>query len=121
MITTIGVIGAGVMGAGIAAQAANAGLAVILLDIVPGAAAKAIATMGRAEPAAFMHARAARLITPGDLGADIGKLSVCDWIIEAIVERPDAKRALYAQLQAVRKPGSVVSSNTSTIPLATLT
>ncbi len=121
MISTIGVIGAGVMGAGIAAQAANAGLAVILLDIVPGAAAKAIATMGRAEPAAFMHSRAARLITPGDLGADIDKLAVCDWIIEAIVERPDAKRALYAQLQAVRKPGSVVSSNTSTIPLATLT
>jgi len=119
-IARIGVVGAGVMGAGIAAQAANSGLNVVLLDLVPGAAAKAVAMLGKAEPAAFMHSRAARLITPGDLASDLAKLSNCDWIIEAIVERPDAKRALYAQLQTVRKPGSIVSSNTSTIPLAAL-
>ena len=80
-IAQIGVVGAGVMGAGIAAQAANAGLNVVLLDLVPGAAAKAVATLGKAEPAAFMHSRAARLITPGDLASDLAKLSDCDWII----------------------------------------
>ena len=54
-IARIGVVGAGVMGAGIAAQAANAGLNVVLLDLMPGAAAKAVAMLGKAEPAAFMH------------------------------------------------------------------
>jgi 3-hydroxyacyl-CoA dehydrogenase len=119
-ISKVGVIGAGVMGAGIAAQVANAGVPVVLLDIVPGGAAKAVQAMLRAEPAPFMHQGAARLVTPGDLGSDLGLLADCDWIIEAIIEQPEAKRALYAQLGAVRKPGSVVSSNTSTIPLAVL-
>ncbi len=120
MIARVGVIGAGVMGAGIAAQVANAGVPVVLLDLVPGAAAKSVAAMLKAEPAAFMHRRNARLVEAGDLDADFGKLAECDWIIEAIVENPDAKRALYARLDPVRKPGSAVSSNTSTIPLAAL-
>ncbi len=120
-IGRVGVVGAGVMGAGIAAQVANAGVPVVLLDIVPGAAARAIAALMKAEPAAFMDKRSARLVTPGDLGPDIARLAECDWIIEAIVERPDAKRDLYARIEAVRKPGTVVSSNTSTIPLAALT
>ncbi len=119
-IGCVGVVGAGVMGAGIAAQVANAGVKVILLDLVPGAAEKAVAALLKAEPAAFMHRRNARLVQPGDLDADIGKLAACDWVIEAIVERPDAKRALYARIDAVRRPGCVVSSNTSTIPLADL-
>ena len=120
-IRRVGVIGAGVMGAGIAAHAANAGVPVVLLDIVPGAAARAVETMLKTEPAPFMHRRTARLVEPGDLDADIGKLADCDWIIEAITERPGAKRELYARLEAVRKDGSIVSSNTSTIPLAALT
>ena len=97
MIRRVGVIGAGVMGAGIAAHVANAGVPVVLLDLVPGAAARAVETMLKADPAPFMHRRNARLVEPGDLAADIGKLADCDWIIEAIIERPDAKRALYAQ------------------------
>ncbi len=120
-ISKIGVVGAGVMGAGIAAHVANAGLPVVLLDLVPGAAARAVERMKRADPAPFMSRAAPRLVQTGDLEADIGMLSDCDWIIEAIVEKPDAKRALYAQLQGLRKPGSIVSSNTSTIPLAALT
>jgi 3-hydroxyacyl-CoA dehydrogenase len=60
-------------------------------------------------------------VESGDLDDGIGKLADCDWIVEAIVERPEAKRALYAKLEAVRKDGSIVSSNTSTIPLAALT
>jgi 3-hydroxyacyl-CoA dehydrogenase len=119
-IAKVGVIGAGVMGAGIAAHCANAGVEVVLLDLVAGAAARAVQTMGRADPAPFMHKGAARLITAGDLADGLPLLADCDWIVEAIIERPDSKRALYAQLDAVRRPGSVVSSNTSTIPLAAL-
>ncbi len=121
MIRKVGVIGAGVMGAGIAAQVANAGVPVVLLDIIPGGAAKAVERMLRADPAPFMGRAPARLVTTGDIGTDLALLADCDWICEAIIERPDAKRALYAKLEAVRKPGSVVSSNTSTIPLAALT
>ncbi|WP_431272715.1 3-hydroxyacyl-CoA dehydrogenase family protein [Dankookia sp. P2] len=61
------------------------------------------------------------LVTPGDIEGGLPLLAECDWIVEAIVERPEAKRALYTKLEAVRKPGSIVSSNTSTIPLAALT
>lgn len=119
-ISKVAVIGAGTMGAGIAAQIANAGTKVVLLDLVPGAAAAAVARLLKTEPAAFMQPRNAEHITAGDLGTDLKLVAECDWIVEAIIERPDAKRALYAQLDALRKPGSVVSSNTSTIPLADL-
>ncbi|WP_376100283.1 3-hydroxyacyl-CoA dehydrogenase NAD-binding domain-containing protein [Roseomonas sp. CCTCC AB2023176] len=119
-IAKVGVIGAGVMGAGIAAHCANAGVQVVLLDIVPGGAAKAVQAMLKADPAPFMHRRNAERVRAGDLETDLSLLSDCDWIVEAIVERPDAKRALYAQVERVRKAGSVVSSNTSTIPLAAL-
>jgi len=119
-ISKVAVIGAGTMGAGIAAQIANAGTKVVLLDLIPGAASAAVARLLKTEPAAFMHPRNAGLVTTGDLGTDLSLVADCDWIVEAIIERPDAKRALYAQLDALRKPGSVVSSNTSTIPLADL-
>ena len=119
-IRKAGVIGAGTMGAGIAAQFANAHVPVVLLDIVPGAAARAVEAMARTDPAPLMHPRDARLITPGTIADDLGQLAECDWIVEAVVEHPQVKRALYLQLEAVRRPGSVVSSNTSTIPLAVL-
>ena len=120
-IRKVAVIGAGVMGAGIAAQLANAGIPAVLLDILPNAAAGAVERLLKSDPAAFMSKAAARLITPGDAEAQLELIADCDWIIEAVVERPHVKRALYARLDAVRKPGSVVSSNTSTIPLAKLT
>ncbi len=120
-IRKVGVIGAGVMGAGIAAQVANAGVPVVLLDVVPDAAAKAVEKMLKADPAPFMSKRAARLITPGNTEENLDLLADCDWIVEAIIERLDVKQALYARLETVRKAGSVVSSNTSTIPLAKLT
>ncbi len=119
-IATIGVVGAGVMGAGIAAHAANAGAHVILLDAVPGAASRALAAMARAEPAPLMHQHNAKRITSGDLPADLALLGRCDWIIEAITEKPQAKRALYADIETVCRPGTIISSNTSTIPLAAL-
>ena len=126
------VIGAGVMGAGIAAHLANAGVPVLLLDIVPqsapGSAAGrsalaegAIAKMLKADPAPFMWKRAAGLVTPGNLEDDFDKLADCDWIVEAVLEDPEVKRDLYRRLEGVRKDGSIVSSNTSTLPLKILT
>ena len=127
-IEKVAVIGAGVMGAGIAAHMANAGVPVTLLDIVPdgaadrnGIAAGAIARMLRTEPAPFMTRRAARLVTPGNIEDDLDRLAECDWIIEAVVERLEVKQDLYRRIQDVRRAGSMVSSNTSTLPLATLT
>jgi len=114
------VIGAGTMGAAIAAHFANAGTPVLLLDIVPGAAAGAVAKMQKTDPAPFMSSAAVKLVTPGNLAEDIGKLADCDWIVEAIVERLDIKQDLYRKIDAVRRPGAAVSSNTSTIPLAKL-
>ena len=130
-IKKVAVIGAGVMGAGIAAQVANSGTPVVLLDIVPpnlpeggdrsAIARGAIEKMLKTEPAPFMSKAAAKLVTPGNIEDDIGLLADCDWIVEAIIERLDLKQSLYAKIDAVRKAGSIVSSNTSTIPLAKLT
>ncbi|TWB16866.1 3-hydroxyacyl-CoA dehydrogenase [Nitrospirillum amazonense] len=130
-IKSAAVIGAGVMGSGIAAHIANAGIPVFLLDIVPQAvkdnggdrsvvAKTAVEKLLKGEPAAFMHKDAARLVTPGNTEDDLEKLKDVDWIIEAVIENKDIKHALYRRLDAVRKPGSVVSSNTSTIPLEIL-
>ena len=122
------VLGAGVMGSGIAAQIANAGIPVLLLDVVPEGAADrnalaqgALDRMQKADPAPFMSRQAARLVTPGNLEDDLEKLGEADWIVEVVIENLEIKRALYARLEKVRKRGSIVSSNTSTLPLARLT
>ncbi|HSJ78110.1 MAG TPA: 3-hydroxyacyl-CoA dehydrogenase NAD-binding domain-containing protein, partial [Erythrobacter sp.] len=121
------VIGAGTMGAGIAAQVANSGTPVLLLDIVRdpdnrnGVAADAVAKMLKTDPAPFMGKHAARLVEVGNIEDDLGKVADCDWVVEAIVERLDIKQSLYEKLEEVRKPGTAVSSNTSTIPLEQLT
>ncbi|WP_277981771.1 3-hydroxyacyl-CoA dehydrogenase/enoyl-CoA hydratase family protein [Sphingomonas phyllosphaerae] len=121
------VIGAGVMGAGIAAQVANAGVPVLLLDIVPkdatdrDAVAKgAVAKMLKTEPAPFMSTAAARLVETGNIDDHLDRVAECDWIVEAIVERLDIKQALYARLEQFKRPGTALSSNTSTIPLGHL-
>jgi 3-hydroxyacyl-CoA dehydrogenase len=121
------VIGAGTMGAAIAAQFANAGTPVLLLDIVPSGAKSrnalaegAIAKMLKTDPAPFMSRAAAKLVTPGNIEDDLGKLADVDWVVEAIIERLDLKQDLYRKIDAVRKPGCAISSNTSTIPLARL-
>jgi len=127
-IRKVAVIGAGVMGAGIAAHVANAGVPVVLLDIVPKGAADrdviakvAVEKMLKSEPAAFMSKAAAKLVTAGNIEDHLGLIADCDWIVEAVIERLDIKLALYSRIEAVRKDGSVVSSNTSTIPLSKLT
>ena len=121
------VIGAGTMGSGIAAQLANAGIPVLLLDVVPPGATDrnalaggALARMRTQQPAPFMSAEAVALVTPGNVDDDLDALHEVDWIIEAVFEDPAVKAPLYARLDAARKPGSIVSSNTSTIPLKAL-
>ncbi len=121
------VIGSGVMGSGIAAHIANAGVPVVLLDIVPkGAndrsalARGAIERMLKTDPAPFMHRDAAKLVTTGNLEDDLGTLGECDWIVEAVIEKIEIKHDVFKKLEANRKKGSIVSSNTSTIPLAKL-
>jgi 3-hydroxyacyl-CoA dehydrogenase len=123
-IKQVAVIGAGVMGAGIAAHIANAGVPVLLLDIVPKSgdnrnaiAERAVEVLLKADPAPLMHKRNAKLIKTGNTEDDLALLSGCDWIIEAVIERQDVKSELYAAIDQVRKPGSIVSSNTSTILL----
>ncbi|MGI9420580.1 MAG: 3-hydroxyacyl-CoA dehydrogenase NAD-binding domain-containing protein [Geminicoccaceae bacterium] len=122
------VIGSGVMGSGIAAQIANAGLPVLLLDIVPeGAedrdtlAKSALAKAAKADPAPFMSKRAMKLVEPGNIEDDLDKLADVDWIVEVVIEDLAIKQDLYRKIEGARKPGSIVSSNTSTLPLSKLT
>lgn len=126
-INKVCVIGAGVMGAGIAAQVANAGVPVLLLDIVPkdgadrDAVAKgAVAKMLKTEPAPFMSPAAAKLVETGNIEDHLARVAECDWVVEAVVERLDIKQSLYAKLEELKRPGTAVSSNTSTIPLGHL-
>lgn len=123
----VAVLGAGQMGAAIAAHVANAGVPVVLLDIVPDGAENrnalaegAVAGMLKANPAPFMHPKVARLIAPGNLEDDLDQLSDADWICEAVVEDLGVKQDVYRAVDAVRRAGSIVTSNTSTIPLARL-
>lgn len=119
-INKIAVIGAGVMGSGIAAQVANAGLPVVLFDIkVEGKdlAAEAVAKMLKTDPAPFMRKSNAKLIETGNLEDDLDKLADVDWIIEVVVENLEIKHKTYELLETHRKKRCIVSSNTSTIPL----
>ena len=122
----IAVIGAGTMGSGIAAQIANAGHQVLLLDLAArdGAdkspAEMAIDRLLASDPPQLMHKRNAGSITTGTISDDFDKLADCDWIIEAVVERLDIKKDLYARLHATIGPDCIVSSNTSTIPISLL-
>ena len=127
------VIGAGVMGSGIAAHLANAGVEVLLLDIVPPnltdaekkvrAARDRFASGGlekavKARPAAFFHKDRARLVTTGNIEDDLAKLGEVDLIVEAIIELMEPKRALFEKLEKVVHGDCVVASNTSGLRIA---
>lgn len=129
------VIGSGVMGGGIAALLASAGIKTLLLDILPfdlkdeeksdpkarNKIVKAgLDTLLTARPAALMHPRDRERISIGNLEDDFGKLKTCDWIIEVIVENLKVKQALLARIETVRKPGAIISTNTSGIPLSAM-
>lgn len=119
------VIGAGSMGSGIAAQFANGGVPVLLLDVAgPGEDRAAPARAGlerQLKAQGFMAPSAANLVSVGCIEDDLAAVADADWIVEAVVEDPEIKRRLFARLDGLRKPGAAVSSNTSTIPLAQLT
>ena len=125
-INKVAILGAGTMGARIAAQFANAGVPSYLLDIVPpdadGPARNKIAAAGlegakKSKPAAFMEPSLARLVTIGNFDDDLKKIAEVDWVIEAIVENLDLKRALLRKVEALRKPGTIITTNTSGLPV----
>ena len=130
------VIGSGVMGGGIAALLASAGVKTLLLDIVPfdlkdeekkdPAARNRIVKYGldtlvKSRPALLMQPKDVDLITIGNMEDDFDKLKDCDWIVEVVVENLKIKQALFQRIEPVRKPGAIVSSNTSGIPLKKMT
>lgn len=129
-VTTVGVIGAGAMGSGIAALAASAGCRVVLLDIPgdpspmsPNRSAPARNGLQKAiksKPASFMEAAAVQRVRVGNTEDDLGLLAECDWICEAIIELPEPKQALFARIEGLMKPTAIVSSNTSGIPMSVL-
>ena len=125
-INKVAVLGAGTMGARIAAHFANAGVPSYLFDIVPpdadGPARNKIAAAGldaakKSKPAAFMEPSLAKFVTIGNFEDDLKKLADVDWIIEAIVENLDLKRALLRKVEAIRQPGTIVTTNTSGLPV----
>ncbi len=141
LIKRVAVLGAGVMGSAIAAHLANAGVPTFLLDIVPlelteedrrkglsrespsfrnRLAARGLETALKASPQAFFSPKDARLITIGNIEDHLEWLSQADWIVEAVAERPEIKQALFDKVEAHRRPGSLVSSNTSGIPIRAL-
>ncbi len=132
-IRRVAVLGAGVMGSGIAAHCANAGIPVLLLDIVPpklsdadkqskakrdGFAAGALDKLRKSRPAAFMHPRNAVLVSIGNFDDDLARVSEADLIVEAIVERLDVKQALFEKLEKLAAPHAVIASNTSGLRIA---
>jgi len=132
-IRRVAVLGAGVMGSGIAAHCANAGIPVVLLDIVPpklsdaergskakrdGFAAAALDKLKKAKPAALMHPRNAALISIGNFDDDLARVADADLIVEAIVERLDIKQQLFEKLEKLAAPHAVIASNTSGLRIA---
>ncbi len=123
------VIGAGTMGAAIAAHLANAGVPVTLLDIIPKDAQagnpdarnkivnEGLERAKKSRPASFFSSDQFSLVKTGNLEDDFNVISRADWVIEVIVENLKVKQDLMARIDAIRKPGSIISSNTSGIPL----
>jgi 3-hydroxyacyl-CoA dehydrogenase len=137
-IRKVGVLGAGVMGSGIAAHLANANVPVLLLDIVPPQlspederagltrqdtrfrnklALAGVEAIKTSRPSLIYSKRFLPLISVGNFEDDWKSLAACDWIVEVVVERLDIKQQVFARLESVRKPGTIVSSNTSGLPI----
>ncbi|HEX7118464.1 MAG TPA: 3-hydroxyacyl-CoA dehydrogenase/enoyl-CoA hydratase family protein [Longimicrobiales bacterium] len=124
-IHRIGVVGAGAMGRGIAALAASAGVPAVLLDVAgeedrDEPARRGLEAALRSTPAGFMDPARAALVEIGNTEDDLDRLAACDWVVEAIVERPEPKRALYERLEGVLHPDAIVTTNTSGIPMRVL-
>jgi 3-hydroxyacyl-CoA dehydrogenase len=120
-IRSVAVLGAGTMGSGIAALCAGIGCPVLLLDVSREAAERTIARMSEGRSPMLEDPAALSRITPGSLEADLPQVAESDWICEAIIEDLGAKRALLERVEPVRRDGSVISTNTSGIPLRAIT
>src|SRR5689334_11556582 len=132
-IRKVAVLGAGTMGARIAAHVANAGFPCVLLDIVPpGTPADApksernkIVQTGfdglkKSKPAAYTHGDNARFITVGNFDDDLKLLADCDWIIEAVADNQEIKRNLLKKVEAVARANAIITTNTSGLPVASI-
>lgn len=119
-IDSVAVLGGGTMGTGIAGACAEAGCRVLLLDVTNEAAEKALDRIVNGRPPAIDTPEAAARIEVGSFD-DLARIARYDWICEAVIEDLDAKRALFERLEPLRKDGSVVSTNTSGIPLRSIT
>src|SRR5580704_4547633 len=124
MIQQAAVLGAGTMGVRIAAHLANAGIPVVLLDLAgdagKGIAQVALENLSRAKPAAFYDLASLRLIQPGTFDHDLGLLSKCDWVLEAVTENLAIKREILARIAPLLKPGVILTTNTSGLPVASI-
>jgi 3-hydroxyacyl-CoA dehydrogenase len=120
VITSVAVLGAGVMGAQIAAHFANAGVPALLLDITAEAAEQGLKRARGLKPDPCFTPDTHKLIATASLDNGLARLKDADWILEAVVEQLDVKRELMARGDAVRRPGSIVSSNTSAISIAAI-
>ncbi len=126
LVRRAAVLGAGTMGARIAAHLANAGIPTLLLDLVPqgeitersGLAIAALGALEKAKPAAFTEPSAAALIAPGNFEDDLPKLSHCDWVIEAVAENLAIKTSLLARVTPHLARGAALTTNTSGLPIA---
>ncbi|HEU5166696.1 MAG TPA: 3-hydroxyacyl-CoA dehydrogenase family protein, partial [Chitinophagaceae bacterium] len=130
IIKKVAVLGSGVMGSRIACHFAGIGLQVLLLDIVPKEATgsskpaernkivnDALAAAIKSNPSPVYHKNAIKRITTGNFDDDMKKTSDCDWVIEVVVERLDIKKQVYEKVEQFRKPGTLITSNTSGIPI----
>ncbi|MFN5056034.1 MAG: 3-hydroxyacyl-CoA dehydrogenase/enoyl-CoA hydratase family protein [Bacteroidota bacterium] len=129
-IKKVAVLGSGVMGSRIACHFANIGIQVLLLDI-PSPAAKAddqksvkdklvndaLAAAIKSNPSPVYTKDVVKLIATGNFDDDLSKINQCDWILEVVVERLDIKKQLYDRVEMYRKPGTIITSNTSGIPI----
>ena len=119
-IKKVVVIGSGTMGSGIAAQVANAGISVYLLDISSEISQNACEKIKKSRPPLLMSEDLSDLIHSGNIKDDLDHINDADWIVEAVVERIDIKRSIYEIIDLRRKSSALVSSNTSSIPLKIL-
>ena len=120
VIRSVAVLGAGTMGAQIAAHFANAGVPALLLDVTGEAAREGLERARKLKPDPFFTPDTWKLIATGAFDTGLTDIRTADWIIEAVVEQLDVKRGLLERVDAARRPGSIVTSNTSGISIAAL-
>jgi 3-hydroxyacyl-CoA dehydrogenase len=119
-INSVTVLGAGTMGAQIALHCANAGVPALLLDMTPDLAKQGLEKARKLKPDPQFTPDAYKLVSTGGFDTDLDRIAKTDWIMEAVVERLDIKQQLLARVDEKRRQGSIVSSNTSGIPIAAL-